>query len=97
VAQKRGGNREIRSPASVEGEVKEALGKGGDSAVWVRDDGAICVGDECIVIKPSTENDSLDIEVKPDKCGEAAGSVILDYLIRTAGKGINIKIPPVGT
>jgi len=94
MAQKRGRNREIRSPSSVENEVKEALGEGGDSLVWVRDDGAVCVGDECIAINPG-EDGSLDIQIKPDKCGSEAGSVILDHLIRTAGKGVNIKIPPV--
>jgi hypothetical protein len=82
------------TPKSVKDEVATALGEGGGDFVWVRDDGAVCFGDECVVLKPTTDN-TLDMEVKPDRCGAQAGSVILDHLIRTAGRGINIKIAPI--
>lgn len=87
--------RTTNTPAkSVENQVREAFSEGGDAFVWVRDDGAVCFGDECVVLKPTTDN-TLDMEVKPDRCGAQAGSVILDHLIRTAGRGINIKIAPI--
>jgi hypothetical protein len=79
---------------SVEDEVKEAVGEGKRDFVWLRDDGAVCFGDECITLKPAADN-TLDMEVKPDRCGAEAGNVILDHLVRTAGRGINIKIPPI--
>lgn len=79
---------------SIENQTKEALGKGRADFVWVRDDGAVCFGDECVVIKPA-ENNTLDLQVKPDKCGAEAGAVILEHLIKTAGRGVNIKIPPI--
>lgn len=59
---------------------------------YVREDGAICFGDECVVIKPQ-DNGKLHMEFKPTRCGEETGKVILDYLIKTAGKGVVIEIP----
>lgn len=82
------------SAKGVKDEVTEALGEGRGAFVWVRDDGAVCFGNECVVLKPATDN-TLDMEVKPDRCGAEAGGIILDHLIRTAGRGINIKIAPI--
>ena len=79
---------------SLKDKAKEALGKGRSDFVWVRDDGAVCFGDECVVLKPA-ENDTLDLQVKPDRCGREAGPVILEHIIKTAGKGVNIIIPPI--
>jgi len=79
--------------ASLKNQVEKAFGEGGDAGVWIREDGAVCFGDECVVIKPAPDG-TLDLEVKPDRCGADAGSVILDHLIKTAGKGVNIRIPP---
>jgi hypothetical protein len=84
-----------KTTPSIEDEVKKAVGEGRGDFVWVRDDGAVCFGDECVVLKPNKTDNSLDMEVKPDRCGAEAGNVILDHLIRTAGRGINIKIPPL--
>ena len=87
------GSKGQRIPApSLEAEVKEAVGKGRDSFVWIREDGAVCFGDECVAIKPQ-ESGKLLITVKPDRCGAEQGSVILDHLIRTAGKGVVLEIP----
>jgi len=80
------------SAPGLKDEVKEALGKGRGDFVWVRDDGAICFGDECVAIKPE-DSGKLRITVKPSKCGEEGGRVILDHLIRTAGKGVVLEIP----
>ncbi|MBA7555938.1 hypothetical protein ES705_48631 [subsurface metagenome] len=63
-----------------------------DSFVRIRDDGAICFGDECVVINP-TETGRLGLTIQPDKCGEQIGAILVDYLVRTAGKGVVIEIP----
>jgi hypothetical protein len=89
--------RHVDSKASLKDEIEKAVanpGSGGkDSRVWVRDDGAVCFGDECVVVKPEPSG-ALLFEVHPDSCGEAAGPIILEHLIRTAGKGVHIVIPP---
>ncbi|MBA7588790.1 hypothetical protein ES708_30859 [subsurface metagenome] len=74
-------------------EVDKAFGTHGDSRVWIREDGAVCFGNECAVIKPD-EDGALNLTIKPDACGSVAGGVILEHLIRTAGKGVRIVIPP---
>jgi len=93
MAEKRGRQGALGSAHSVEDEVKAAVGEGGDTGVWVREDGAICFGNECVVIKPG-EKGGLDLTIKPDQCGSEAGGLILEHLVRTAGKGVNIIIPP---
>lgn len=59
---------------------------------YVREDGAVCFGDECVVLK-AQDDGKLHMEVKPSRCGEETGKLILDYLIKTAGKGVVIEIP----
>jgi len=75
-------------------EVKKALGGGRADFVWIRDDGAVCFGDECLVLKPG-QNDTLDLQIKPDRCGRDAGPIIINHLIKSAGRGVNIRIPPI--
>ena len=93
MAEERRRERTLGDTPSVEDQVKAAVGEGGNDSVWIREDGAVCFGDECIVIKPG-DGDALDMEIKPDKCGSEAGGVILDHILKTAGKGVNIRIPP---
>jgi hypothetical protein len=81
-------------PSSLKDEVGKAVGEGRSDFVWVRSDGAVCFGDECVVISRNEKQD-LDITVKPDRCGTDAGEAILDHIIRTAGRGVNIKVPPI--
>lgn len=59
---------------------------------YVREDGAVCFGDECVVLK-AQDDGKLRMSIKPSKCGDETGKVILDYLIKTAGKGVVIEIP----
>jgi hypothetical protein len=63
-----------------------------DDRVWIRDDGAVCFGDECVVLKPNSDG-SLLFQVDPSACGEVAGPVILEHLIKTAGHGITVIVP----
>lgn len=72
--------------------VGEDYGEVAGRFAWVREDGAVCFGDECVTIKPDDKG-KLNITVKPSRCGEATGKVILDYLYKTAGKGVVIEIP----
>jgi len=78
--------------ASTQEEAFELAQKTGVGFGWIREDGAVCFGDECVVIQPN-EKGKLQLTVKPNKCGELTGRVLLDYLIKTAGKGVVIEIP----
>jgi len=95
MAEKRGSKRS--KPANAESladEVKAAVGKGGRDFVWVREDGAVCFGDECVVVK-GKKGGALDFVVDPGQCGSAAGKAILDHLLNTAGRGVNIKVKSI--
>jgi len=78
--------------ARAKAKALEAATKSGASLAWIREDGAICFGDECAVLKPTAEG-KLGLTIKPTKCGEEQGRLLLDYLIKTAGKGVQIEIP----
>jgi hypothetical protein len=73
-------------------EIGNGKTKSKDGFVWLRDDGAVCFGNECAVISP-TETGRLGLTIKPDRCGEQIGGILIDYLVRTAGKGVVIDIP----
>lgn len=75
-----------------EAEANDAIAQSRAGFAWVRSDGAICFGDECAVLKP-TESGKLGLTVRPDRCGQETGRLLLDYLINTAGKGVQIEIP----
>jgi len=64
----------------------DALESGG-APVWIRDDGAICIGNECMVIKPREGSRALDIEIKPDRCGETIAEIFADTIYKTIGRG----------
>jgi len=78
--------------ASTQEEALDLAEKVGVGFGWIREDGAVCFGDECVVIQPS-EQGKLSLTVKPSKCGELTGRVLLDYLVKTAGRGVQIEIP----
>lgn len=77
-----------------EEQTQELAEKAGLSHVELREDGAIVFGNGCLILKPTDDN-KLKLTIAPTKCGEATGKVVLDYLLRTAGKGVIIEIPPV--
>jgi len=52
-----------------EGKAGETTPKDQFSNAWIRDDGAICFGDECAVLKIA-DNGKLALTVKPTRCGE---------------------------
>ena len=57
----------------------------GHNAVWVRADGAFCVGDECIVMQHKT--DRFEITVDPTRCGPA-GVELLKQLSESFAFGL---------
>ena len=66
-------------------ELERKLGTRG--LVWVREDGAVCVGDECMVIKRREGTKDLDIDINPSKCGKATAEMFADTIYGTIGKG----------
>lgn len=76
---------------SIGKEVHPGLGEVAGRFAYVREDGAICFGDECVVIK-AQDNGKLHLEIKPTRCGEETGRVLVDHLVKTAGKGVVIEI-----
>lgn len=78
--------------ARAQAKALEAAAKSGAGPAWIREDGAICFGDECAVLKV-TEQGKLGLSIRPNRCGEEAGRILLDYLVKTAGKGVQIEIP----
>jgi hypothetical protein len=93
---KESGNKrnESASNRSQDEAIADAL-EGRNAPVWIREDGAICVGNECIVIKPREGSKrDLDIEIKPDMCGAALADKFADTLYKTIGRGgsTNFKI-----
>jgi hypothetical protein len=65
----------------------EAAVEAGGGAVWVREDGALCIGNECMVIKRRADSRDLDIEIKPDRCGAAVAEQFSDTIYKTIGRG----------
>jgi len=66
--------------------LENALESGG-APIWIRKDGALCIGNECMVIKPREGSRDLDIEIKPDRCGEAVAEMFADTIYKTIGRG----------
>lgn len=52
---------------------------------WVREDGALCWGNECLVVKP--EGKDLRFTVNEDKCGGLALAAYRELIDKTIGKG----------
>lgn len=55
------------------------------SGFRLRDDGALCYGDDCLIFKP--EGKDLRITVDGSRCGSAALEAYGELLERTLGKG----------
>ncbi len=72
-------------PAS---DVARSLVESGFGGVWVRGDGAICVGGECLVIK--VEDRNLTLEVNSLACGPP-GEELVKAIMRVVGQGGHTK------
>ncbi len=56
-----------------------------DSRFWIREDGALCWGDGCLVVKP--EGKDLRFSIDESKCGELAMEAYGELIEKTIGKG----------
>jgi len=73
-------------------QAEKALGGVGKGDIWIREsDGAVCIGDECIVLS-SRPSGGINIDVDSGACGSAYREKLVDKLVKGAGKGVNIKI-----
>ena len=80
------------SAKGLKKQVEAALGGGGRGDIWVREsDGAICIGDECIVVS-SRASGGINIDVDSGAWGSAYREKLVDKLIKGAGKGVNIRV-----
>jgi len=80
------------SAKSLKKQAEKALGSGGKGDIWIREsDGAVCIGDECIVLT-SRPSGGIDIQVDSGACGSAYREKLVDKLVKGAGKGVNIRI-----
>jgi hypothetical protein len=52
---------------------------------WVREDGALCWGNECLVVKP--EGKDLRFTINEEKCGSVALDKYRDLIEETIGHG----------
>jgi len=80
------------SAKGLKQKVEKALGGSGNGDIWIREsDGAVCIGDECIVLT-SRPSGGIDIQVDSGACGSAYREKLVDKLVKGAGKGVNIRI-----
>lgn len=75
------------TPSRTQDEATANAMESGSAPVWVREDGAICIGNECMVIKPRADSRDLDIEIKPDRCGESVAEAFADTIYKSIGRG----------
>jgi len=77
--------------AGVEKQAAENVGEGGSSPFWVREDGALCVGNECMVIHPG-EDGSLNVEI--NRNGGCEVDALAELVWDTIGRGgdTNFKV-----
>ena len=88
------GQSEVRPLDQSQAEAQELAKGAGFGHTTLQDDGTVVIGGGCAAFKPTVEG-PLKITIQPSKCGEAHGKVLLDYLIKTAGKGVLIEIPSI--
>lgn len=64
------------------------------SGAWVRADGAICFGNECVVIH--VENGQTFMDVDQTACGAEIGKAVVNKLMEgfSDGSPINIRVKP---
>ena len=68
-------------------ETVEAAAKDGLGIAWIREDGAVCFGNECLVLKPAPDGKDLEVEISPTKCGELHAEAIRAAIFDTIGRG----------
>jgi len=89
------GKRDGATAPGTQDKAKETAHPDRAGAIWVREDGAVCIGNECITLK-NADDGALDLTLDPDKCGCEERGTLLDTLAAciVSGKGINLAIKP---
>lgn len=70
----------------------------GGGRVWTREDGAICIENECVIIQ-SSKDGTVEFTVDPNKCS-CEGNIVGDALYKAilggalSGKGSKVTIKP---
>jgi len=85
MAEKRGGQGSKAPVTGLKKQIRKAGGKNksGDD-FWVREDGALCWGNECVVINPDRDG-NIDVEINRNRgCDVHA---FADAIGETVGKG----------
>jgi len=85
MVEKRKGKRQGSAVTSLKKQVRKAAGssKSGDD-FWVREDGALCWGNECVVINPDKDG-NIDVEINKNRgCDVHA---FAEAIGKTVGKG----------
>jgi len=85
MVEKRRGKGATAAVRDIKKQVRKAAGrnKSGDD-FWVRDDGALCWGNECIVINPDKDG-NIDVEINKNRGCDV--NRFADAIGRTVGKG----------
>ena len=85
MAKERVGKRQGAAVNRIKGQVRKAAGgsKSGDN-FWVRDDGALCWGNECVVINPD-KNGNIDVEINRNRGCDV--NRFADAVAKTVAKG----------
>ena len=65
------------------------------SGIWVREDGAICVGNDCVSFKTGPSNE-MELTIDPDKCPCDVADKFLDTISAgvLSGKGVTVTMKP---
>jgi len=85
MVEKRGSKGSKAAVSSIKKQVRKAAGssKSGDD-FWVREDGALCWGNECVVINPDKDG-NIDVEINKNRgCDVHA---FAEAIGKTVGKG----------
>jgi len=92
MAKKRTSKRSGKGSADTfKKQVEKAVGPGGKGAMWIRDDGAVCFGDECVVFS-QRKSGGIDIAIDPTTCGGEFGEALVDKFSKGIGRDVNLKI-----
>jgi len=84
MAKERVDKRQGAAVNRIKEQVREAAGGREPGDFWVRDDGALCWGNECVVLNPN-KNGHVDVEVNRNRGCDVNG--FADALAKTISKG----------
>jgi len=85
MAKERVNKRKGDPVSSLKKQVRKAAGgsESGDN-FWIRDDGALCWGNECVVLNPN-ENGNIAVQINKNKGCDV--SAFADAIAKTIAKG----------